>query len=559
MTDAPKSSRLLGQVEARLRITSLARACYVASLVILGLAVVAVLSSRLLGLISQTQERPIWLLTIPAAIAVAAGLFHRRVERQNAARAIDEHARTKDLFLTLSSLSSSAGEYQPLVTSSAEERANTIIPNSVVPFEFARRLLPIGVLLILFAVAVTFTPQLDPFGRVEAATKVEKQKKEIESIRKSALSRADRLKKEKQRADEESEEIDSRVSKLKSDFRKMEPKKKTSNSKVLNDHRVNLGDMWKSAAGNEQLRRMMNQPISKQQLGGSRNQKMNEWLKELQDGKTEGLKQQLNKAQETMQAMMEAKDPETRKKLAEKLQSELQDLNKFAKDKAGSKELANALNKAMKALRASKTPGEKGEKIELSKEAMEALKESLKVSELELERVAQSAEDMKKLDKALETLQKAQELNQKGQLDGSKCEGCESMEDYAELYAQMMGQGGQGDGEKERNEGDGGGVGRGGETPEDDSDPEGYKKEKEKPQIQAGKILLSIKTKEYAEEKDFDPEKMRQYQKNVNAIKESVQSAIDSEEIPPGYVDGIKGYFDKIEKVDEGLTGKASE
>ena len=288
---------------------------------------------------------------------------------------------------------------------------------------------------------------------------------------------------------------------------------------------------------------------------------MNEWLKELQDGKAEGLKQQLNKAQETMQAMMEAKDPETRKKLAEQLQNELQDLNKFAKDKAGSKELANALNKAMKALRATNKPGEKGEKIELSKEAMEALKESLKVSELEMERVAQSAEDMKKLEKALETLQQAQKLNQEGQLDGGKCEGCESMEDYAELYAQMMGQGGagEGEGEKDRNEGDGGGVGRGGETPEDDSDPEGYKKEKEKPQIQAGKILLSIKTKEYAEEKDFDPEKMRQYQKSVNAIKESVQSAIDSEEIPPGYVDGIKGYFDKIEKVDEGLTGQATE
>ena len=72
-------------------------------------------------------------------------------------------------------------------------------------------------------------------------------------------------------------------------------------------------------------------------------------------------------------------------------------------------------------------------------------------------------------------------------------------------------------------------------------------------QIQAGKILLSIKTKEYAEEKDFDPDKMREYEKNISNLKSSVQSAIDSEEIPPGYVEGIKGYFDKIEDVDPKL------
>lgn len=40
---------------------------------------------------------------------------------------------------------------------------------------------------------------------------------------------------------------------------------------------------------------------------------------------------------------------------------------------------------------------------------------------------------------------------------------------------------------------------------EDDSDPEGYKDEKTKTQIQAGKVLLSIKTKEAATEKTSIP------------------------------------------------------
>ncbi|HIF01043.1 MAG TPA: hypothetical protein EYG03_05125 [Planctomycetes bacterium] len=553
MTDAPKSTTLLGRVRTRLQIVSVAKALYVASVAVLAAAVVAVLLIRLLGLIPQSQEQPLWLLSIPAVAVLLAGIFHRRVEQQTAARAVDEHARTKDLFLTLSSLSSSAGEYQPLVTSSAEQRAEQIIPDDVVPFRFGGRVAKVVAVAAAFALAVLLTPQLDPFGKVEAATRTADQKKEIEAIHKEALSRADRLKKEAERADEESGEIEDRVNEMKSDFRNMQPKKKGANTKVLDSHRMDLGDLWKSAS-NDQLRRMMNQPISKQQLGGTRSQKMNEWLKDLQEGNTESLQQELKKARQTMQAMMEAKDPEERKKLASQLQRELQDLQKFAKDKAGSKELAAALSKAMKSLQAAKTPGENPEQMQLSKDAMEALKQSLALSEKEMEQVAQAAKDLKKLEDALKTLQQAQQLNDKGQLDGAKCEGCESLEDYAELYAAMMGEG-AGEGDKDVNAG-GGGVGRGGESAEDDSDPEGYKKEKDKLQIQAGKILLSIKTKEYAEELDFDPEKMRQYQKSISSLKSSVQSAIDAEEIPPGYVDGIKGYFDKIEDVDPKLKAK---
>jgi len=553
MSDAPQSSSLLHKVQTRLRIMSLAEALTISSIVALALALVLVLCVRLLGLFPVLSTDLRWLLIIPAFAAIGAALFHRRVEQQTAAREIDQHANTKDLFLTLSSISTSAGDYQPLVTQSAEDRAAKIAPAEVVPFVIGPPIFRIigaaGVLLL----AIWLLPQLDPFGKVEAATRVEKQKTEIQTIRKEALTRKDRLKKEAERAAEESKEIDDMIGHLKQDFRKMQPKKSESNAKVLDTHRMDVGDKWKAAAGDKQLRQMMNQPISRQQLSGSRNQKTNEWLKELQDGKTDMLQKELKQAQQTMQAMMEAKTPEERQKLANQLQKDLQNLNSFAKNKANSKAMADALSKAMKALKASQ-PGENAEQLELSQDAMEALKASLELSEKEMEQVAQAAKDLKKLDDALETLRKAQELNNQQQLDGSRCEGCETMEDYAALYAQMMGEGEGGEGDKERNEGGNRGVGRGGETPEDDSDPEGYKTEKEKPQVQAGKILLSIKTKEYAEEKDFDPEKMREYQKSISDLKSSVQSAIDTEEIPPGYVESIKGYFDKIEVVDPNLT-----
>ena len=85
---------------------------------------------------------------------------------------------------------------------------------------------------------------------------------------------------------------------------------------------------------------------------------------------------------------------------------------------------------------------------------------------------------------------------------------------------------------------------------EDDSDPEGYKDERTKTQIQAGKVLLSIKTKEAATEKDFDPEDLKKYESTVSEIKSGVQAAIENEQIPPGYVDGIKSYFDNLDSAD---------
>ncbi|MCR9197048.1 MAG: hypothetical protein NXI04_00225 [Planctomycetaceae bacterium] len=557
MTQAPKSSSLLSRVQQRLTVASVARATYVSSLVALGLAVVTVLAIRLLGLIPQNQEQATWLLAVPAIACLGAGLFYRRVEMQQAARAVDEHAKTKDLFLTLSSLHTSAGEYQPLVSASAEEKAESVVPTEVVPFRFWERLGRVAFVASLLALAVWLTPQLDPFGKVEAAAKAEERTKEIGAILKDTEVRKAALKKERQIAENESDEIENQLADLKSDFRKMMPKKTESNAQVLSSHSSELGDMWKSVS-NDQLRRMMNQPISDQQLGTStRSEKMNQMLKELQDGKTETLKQELQKARETMEKLAKAETKEEKEKLQKQLQKELQDLKKFSKDKAGSKQLTDALNKAMKSLEVCKEcqnpngeKGEQGEKAQqLQKEAMEALKESLDLSEQEMEKVAQAAKDLKKLEEALETLSKAKELNQKGELDGSKCEDCETMQDYADLYAQMNGEAGEGEG----NKGNDRGFGKGGEAQYDESDPEGYKDEKEKTQVQQGKVLLAIKTKEYADELDFDPDKMREYQQSVGKLKSSVQSALDSEEIPPGYVDGIKGYFDNIEKVDPKL------
>ena len=189
MSHQPVSVTLLDQVQTRLRAASFARTFHWWTLGAFVLACTTVLAVRLLGLLPESRQPLAWLLVFPAVAAGGAWWFYRRVGHTAAARAIDQHAQTNDLFLTLATLSSSAGEYQPLVAQSAAQVAARIVPASVVPYKVER---PIGIqagVLCILALLVWLLPTLDPFGNVEAATKVEKSKKDIELVRKAVKTR----------------------------------------------------------------------------------------------------------------------------------------------------------------------------------------------------------------------------------------------------------------------------------------------------------------------------------------------------------------------------------
>ena len=167
--------------------------------------------------------------------------------------------------------------------------------------------------------------------------------------------------------------------------------------------------------------------------------------------------------------------------------------------------------------------------------AEEALKEAMQsvdLAKMELKEVTQSAKDMKKLEEALKVLQMAKKANEKSGLDGEACEDCLTLEDYQELYAELMGD--------MPGEGTGGeGQGGGGKVDEDDSSETGFKTEKSKSAITAGKVLLSFKTKGLSDR----GEAKKQYNKLVIDLKQGMSEAIIQEQIPPGYHKGIKKYF----------------
>jgi hypothetical protein len=512
---------------------SIGQRFYLSFLACCGLYAVLFLASRLLGLIPNVFE-PLSLALIPASAAVFSLMFHRRPTPVEAARKIDRHYGTKDLFLTTILLKKSVGEYKPLVVRDAEQAAASIKPVEVVTFHWRRRLGGVAIALLVLWGGLFFK-QFDPFGRLEAAEQVVQRKKVLAEGRKATQMRVTDL---KSAGDEgpESKDVRKALDNLKSSFRRMQPLEKTGNFKLLAANQKILAGKWRNLR-EHQLKKLLSQSATFQKFGGVDQDKLQKWTRELQEGSTESLRQELSELQEELKRLMKATDPAKKAEIAQKLKKRLKDLEEFASKKVNSKQLVAALKRAMKQLESSRFEG-------MSFEALEALSQSLNLTKFELEEIAQSVKDLKALEEGLKVLQMGKNLNGQEKLDGEACAACTSMSDYEELFAQMMAQLGGEVGDKEGSGMGGEGIGRGGKAPEDDSLNTGFKTELSKSTVTAGKVLLSLKTKGLSDRGDAKQD----YRKLIRTIKQGISEAIEQEQIPPGYHDGIKSYFDNIEE-----------
>ncbi|WP_299468086.1 hypothetical protein, partial [uncultured Gimesia sp.] len=468
------------------------------------------------------------------------GLLFRKPGKAQAARLIDQKQGTKDLFLTVTMLENAVGNYKPLVALDAEKKAGTIKPADVVGFKWGQRLaVSCGGLLVLFIV-LQYTPQFDPFGKVQAAEIEQEKTKEFESAKKATKARLAELKnKDTGENDEESKDVKMAVENLKSDFRKMTPGKKQENTKTLAGHQKSLGGKWRKIA-EENMKSLMMKTDQAQKFGGmSKNDGMQKWNKELQEGSTQSLTKEMDELKEKLERLMKETDPVKREQLKSEIQKKLSEMESFAREQTNSKAMAAALKRAMQQMQMAQSKGLSPD--EAFKEAME----SVDLAKLELKEIAQSAKDMKKLEEALKVLQMAKKVNDKSGLDGEACENCLTLEDYEALYAQLMGDmAGEGTG--------GEGQGSGGKVDEDNTVDTGFKTEKSKSAITAGKVLLSFKTKGLSDR----GEAQKEYNKLVTDLKQGMSEAIMQEQIPPGYHEGIKKYFNSLEKQPEEKSSK---
>ena len=520
---ASQSALLLKKVSLRRRLVGLARSAFWTLMVLTGIyAVLLVLS--LVSVVSVPFDWPT--LLIPPAAALLFGLIvHHRPTAREAARLVDLRMATKDLFLTVAMIDKAPGAYKPLVLKEAENRATGIRARTVVPFEpwqkTAGAVLTMGVL----AVAIGLDP-FDPFGLNAEREKEEERRAVLTDQKKQVADRKKQLKQGRPDA-EHSPRVDRAIEELKLQFTRTKPNEKAKNFSKLREEQRKLDALWNQAKRTENLSKALSKERTARHFGASDAKKSQKWKEDLQSGNGKSLNQQLEEIRELAQKLQDSEDPREKQKLRNEMKQKLKEVADFANSKVGSSQLQRVLNGAIEQLDMSAMQG-------LESEALDALQESLELSQMEIEQIAQMMRDQAALAEALEALNQAKARNELQPLDGAQCAGCGAMGDFAGLFGDMLSQcqgGGMG----------GPGQGKGGVAPEDSDQQIGFKSTKHKTYLTEGRSLLEWEDRGLTEQ----GKAIKDYRRSVEGIKQRVSEAINTEEVPPGYRDAIRQYFDK--------------
>lgn len=544
MNQLPNSNKLLKAVALRIRFQRLVRVWQWTFLGLCGTYAMTLLVSRLTGY--WTGQFLGLHLPILALIALLFSLVaHSRPNLVDAARRIDQHGKTNDLFLTLSMLTNSAGEFQPLVMRSAEQVANRFTARDVVQFPWQNPVLQTLVPALVLWFGIVLIPQLDPFGKVAQAKEAEQRSEKLAQSRRATKQRIEDLQQAEEKGEKNSA-VHKALEDLKNTFSKLEKTRPQENRDLLGTEQKSLGSLWRKLSA-EKLAETLQKSGQDQSFGESGKETLEKWAKELQQGNAESLRKELREMKELAEKLAKSKDPAERAQLQQELKKKLQQMKELAVEKLQNKGLKTALDRALEQLESSKQ-----EKLE--KEGQQALQESMELIQRELKQVEMSAAEMQALEEALKTLQMAKKLNEDGKLETEGDEEFSSIEDYKELYEELMeemGMSGEGEGDTP---GDGRGEGGGEPEAEDDSVKTKFKTEQSKSAVKAGKILMSINTKGLPPSDAEREEVKTQYRSLIKNVKEGMEEAILQEQIPPGYHEGIKQYFNTLEEESPALA-----
>lgn len=544
MQQFPNSRRLLDGVATRLRLVVLGRRWRWVFLSLCAFYTAALLVSRGTGW-GAGQFVPLHLPILAVASLALSMIFHRKPSVADAARQVDEFGQTRDLFLTVTMLKDSAGEFQPLVIESAESTAVKFKPRQVVQFPWQQPFLQAGVAALLLLCGVSQFPQFDPFGKVAEAKEAEQRTEKLTEARRATKERMEELRKAEEEGDKHAE-VSKALEKLKTVLSQLEKTKPAENRTALIDEQKKVGALWRKISA-EKMNEMLMKSQSDQAFGESGKESQEKWAKELAQGNADSLRKEISEMKEIAEKLNKAKDPAEKAMLQQELKKKAQQMKEFAAEKLQNKALKAALDRALEQLESSKQQ-------KLEKESAEGLKESLELAKQELKQLEMSTQEMKQLEEALKTVQMARQLNEDGELQTEGDEGFTSLEDYKEFYEEQMAEMSEGEGEGEGEEGqpgDGQGMGGGEPEAEDDKVKTNFKPEQSKSAVKAGKMLLSINTKGVPPNNAEAEDVKTQYKKLLQTVKNSAEEAIQQEQIPPGYHDGIKNYFNSLEDTPE--------
>ena len=527
---------LIRHVAWRQRIASAGSRFWWFAVSLAGAGLVWLLISRLLGLLPFPLS-PVYLIYLPGLALLAALACHHQPSADETARLIDTRMHTHDLFLTLTFLPGAAGRYGPVVERQAQELGNVILPAQVLPFQWTRKTQTALLAYLLLLCGVLFLPQFDPFSKEEQRQKKAEAAQRLADSRKATQMRKALL--EKRPQGKNSPLVKKELDELLQTLSTVKPRQKAANLKRFSAHQKSIASLWRKER-EAKLRDAMTRMQGAQSFGAFDHSDAQQWMKQLQQGDTSGIRREISRLKAQAGKIGKMTDQAEQQKAKRELAQALRRLASFLDARLSSPALDSALHRALQQLGMA-TEGR------LSADAMEGLQESLNLADLELEALAQALQDFQDLEQALKALQMAKRLNALGVMDGEALGKLGGLQAYIELYAQMLAQG-QGEG---TGLGMGGpGTGEGNIAPEDIFQATDFKPEKSTSPLGSGKMLLQWKTQELAP----SGEAQQQYLRHVRTVKQGVSEAILQEQIPPGYHESIKKYFDTMEKEADGAA-----
>lgn len=575
------TQRLINRVVRRLSLAAFGQAWFRASVVLAVLFGVVLLIRRLTGW-GPYSFTVGFLIVIPVFGTLAAVLTRRKPTHQEASREIDRRYGTSDLFLTVSQLDSAAGAYQSLIADDAESRAPTLVPAQVVGFAWGRRVATSLAGAATLLAAVLYVPQFDPFGTIEASTSAMAVRRDLQMSRRDTNYRSAELTAQREMT-ELSANVEKALADLALELQQLRTDRRSANGATLAEQQRKIETQWREMRAKEDVSRLVEQSQATQFFGPS-DKRSQEWTQELSQGRSKPLDEVFESLAEKLDQLAQTESEEERHELDKQTRQGIAELQRFAGNQLNSLPMESALQRAKNQLDAGRLDPN------LQAESAAAAKESLALAREELQGIAKNAQQLRNLEQALSAIQAAKQLSQSDASQDSSAEDS-TVRDFVEQHAdagKQTGQPGKGNsGDSPAGDSQGGessgqksgspssvastepsksGAGKSGETqsadrnpgrgssagqpagrpkiqPENDSAETAFRRERDSSLVEASRRLLSLRRQGAGESGNSSIE----YRQLVQDLQKRVNTAIELEEIPPGYVSGIRAYFDKLE------------
>lgn len=579
-----ESRRLIERTVRRIRLAELGVKWVSNVMCLWGVLLVVLLLRRLGGI--GWEWFSVEMLIVTSLLAILLTLLRtRRPTAVEAARKIDAVNGQPDLFLTLVQLESSAGNYQTILAEQADSRAAGIRSSDVVRWSWLRRLTGVVSGAAIVLLAGLFLPQLDPFELVASRKSIVAIRRDLMESRRETELRAIELASVRASA-ALSASIDRSLSDLAEEIQRLRVDRKVKSDQILDVRQRDIEAKWRELRKGKDVSRLLEQAEANQFFGGNGEQ-WQQWTSELAQGQTDQLDKQFESLKDGLDRLAAATDEDERQLLGQQVRQSVAELQRFMGTHLQSRPAESALKRAMSQLDAMQHD------LGLQAESVEAAQESAELARAELHQLAEDAGALASLEQALGAIQSAKQVtNQEvsnnepraGRVDAERI-----LQEFVEQYAELGSDPASSEQHVEANDGpvqesvgrsappdsdqatgqpgsasdrsvagnsrpsgetteelqgksQAGGDGQSSKSPENDQAKTDFQYAREKADVQVTRQLLRLRRQGL----DDAGESAQKYQELVRTLQKNVRTAIEVEEIPPGYVRGVRSYFDSL-------------